>query len=474
VVELNDLSSGTQVAVGERGEVLVPSDRARPDGSTGGARPVPEHPPWQEPVGPWAPGKPLLAPARSPDPEDRAPELRGRLFTRYEYTEDRQGSGREYQRSWTGLDLDYDNLFGRAGQVRFRGDVSYRDFISGSNRADETFTRIQRLSYREGLSIDDPHRIEFGRFLHSEFPQFGLIDGAEYVHRFSGGSRLGASFGMLPDGTDELDSSDDVAASLFYRWASNRTEALTLGAGYQKSWHRGEADRDLLAGTLDWAIGEFTDLRASALVDYHDSTAVIESEGFQLTDLNVFLGHRFENQAGVSVFASHTDWPELLRDEFPVPPPETIADQRVSRAGVRGWKGIAEGVRLHARVEGWQDLDREGGNAELRCDLRDVLYDGGELSVAVQDTEGAYTSGLGGRVRLTHWFDRTTLRLEYDLMNFEQDGFFGDQRELLQHWLRAGLDTALAEDLDLSLHANRGFGDEQDSLTAGLRLQWRF
>ena len=61
-IELNDLASAAPLAVGARGEVLVPSGRARPDGSTARAGKVPEHPPWQEPVGPWAPGKPKRKP----------------------------------------------------------------------------------------------------------------------------------------------------------------------------------------------------------------------------------------------------------------------------------------------------------------------------------------------------------------------------------------------------------------------------
>ena len=471
-IEMNDLSEGMILWVGQRGEVLVPSKRARADGTASAADDKPEHGPWPEPVGPWAPGRPLLAPMTSPQPEERDQDIRGRFYTRYQYADDREGSGRRYQRFWSGLDLELTNPFERGGQFRFRGDYSYRDYLKGVSSDDDSDARLQRFSYRHGTAIDDPARIEVGRFLHSEFSAFGLLDGVEYVRRLEDGSRVGFSLGMQPTRTDELTTAEDVASSVFYRWVAD--EDLNLGAGYQKTWHKGKADRDLVVGTLNWTLAERTYLRAAAKVDYQDGNTVHGSKGFQLSDLHVSLDHRFEQSAGIGLYASYADWPELLRDEFPLVLQETIANQQVSRLGLRGWKQVAHGIRLNGRVGGWQDNDHSGGSAELRCSLRDVLYEGGEFSLAIFDTEGAFSSGIGARALLTHWFDETTLRLGYETTRYEQAGFTGDQQALMHHLWRASLDTRLARDLDLSLNVDQRFGDEQDAFSAMLRLQWRF
>jgi hypothetical protein len=78
------------------------------------------------------------------------------------------------------------------------------------------------------------------------------------------------------------------------------------------------------------------------------------------------------------------------------------------------------------------------------------------------------------RLQHTHWMGASAVRLGYETVRFTQNGFVGSQSELLQHLLRLGVDTRLAEDIDLNLDALQRFGDEQDALTLGLRLAWRF
>jgi hypothetical protein len=467
-VELDDLESGALVMTGTTGEALVPRDRAVPDGAS-----APDHPPWEEPVGDWAPGKPLLAPATSPAPEERPSDLNGRVFTRYQYTDDAQ-SDRTYARWWNGVDLDWSNPFERGGSLRFKGDLTYRDYMTGGSSTDETQLRLQRFSYAVGGNYGEKNRIEVGRFLSTLFPQFGLLDGVEYVRRLEGGDQVGGSIGFLPDYNDDLSASDDLATSVFYRWVSGPEEKLALSTGYQKTWHSGTADRDLLAGTLNWIAGPSTTVRASTLIDYYDSTAQLESSGFQLTELHLSLYQRIGTDAGVSVYGSYFDWPELLKNEIPNTLPTTIEDQKVSRVGVSGWKMLSDEVRLSGRLDGWSDNDNSGGYADLRVDWRDLLYEGSELSFGAYDTRGSFSDGLGLRIQQTHWIGASAVRLGYETVRFTQDGFVGTQSELLQHLLRLGVDTRLAEDIELNFDALQRFGDEQDALTLGLRLAWRF
>ncbi|MCB9903513.1 MAG: hypothetical protein H6831_03815 [Planctomycetes bacterium] len=469
-VELEDLDLEVGAAVGLPGEVLVPQGRAIPDGA---ASDVPEHPPWQEPVDGWAPGRPLLAPATSPEAEDRPAELDGRLYTRAQYTDDRLGD-RTYARFWTGVDLDWSNPFEQGGEIRFKGDVSYRDYMTGSNTADETLTRIQRLSYTLGGRYGDQNRVEFGRFLSTVFPQFGLIDGVEYIRRFEGGSQLGGSVGFLPDYTDDLAATDDLSTAIFYRWVESPAEKVALSIGYQKTWHAGTADRDLLASNAQWIISPDTSLRASVLVDYYDGTAQLESKGFELTELHASLNQRLGSGAGAGLYVSYLDWPELLKDEFPTPLPSTIADQKVKRGGANAWTRVADGVTLYGRFDLWTDDANSGNFADLRADLRDVLYQGSNFSVGAYQTQASFSDGIGGRVLHTHWFGQNSLRLGYDAVQYTQDGFIGGQSRLLQRRIALGLDSRLTDDVDLTADAEQRFGDEQDAYTLGLRINWRF
>jgi len=469
-VELDDLEGDGGIGVGFSGEVLVPRDRAVADGRAGG---TPEHPPWEEPVGTWAPGQPLLAPARSPAPDERDSDLRGRVFTRFLYTDDAHGE-RTYGRMWTGTDLTWSNPFDGGGAVRFKGDVSYRDYMTGSRTEDETITRIQRFSYVLGGRQTDARRVEVGRFLSSMFPEFGLIDGVEYIQRFEGGDQLGGSVGFIPDYQDDLAATDDLSTALFYRWVEGPAEEVALAAGYQKTWHNGQADRDLLAGSAQWLIGPQTTFRSTVLVDYYDSTAQLESQGFELTELHASLNQRIGTGAGAGIYASYYDWPELLSDEFPDVLPITISDQKVARGGVNGWTRLREGVTLYGRLDAWSDDQNSGNFADLRVDLRDIVYTGSSSSIGAFQSQGSFTDGVGARLMHTHWFGASSLRIGYDAVRYTQSGFLGEQSNLLQHLLRLGLDSRLTTDLDLTVDAEQRFGDEQNSLTLGLRLNWRF
>lgn len=470
-VELENDEGLGPLAVGLQGDVLVPRQRAVADGNQ---TDVPAHPPWKEPVGPWASGKPLLAPVKSPTPEERPSEIYGRIYTRYQSTDDAL-RGSKSSRWWSGVSFDWKNPFDKGGQLRFKGDTSYRDQDGGSTQSDPSSARVQRFSYAYGTAFDDPLRVEAGRFLPQLLPQFGLTDGAQVLKRTKDGHQFGASLGFLPDPRDDLAPSDNLSVGLYGRWISDPQETVSLNLGYQKTWHEGQADRDLLASTLQWLIGKDTSLRGSLLADYYDSSEQIESSGLQVTELHVSLDHRFGTSGGASLYASYFDWPELLRDQFGESfEAATVLDQQVSRAGISGWTQLRKGVNLYGRFDGWTDDQFSGTFADLRLDLRDLLYDASELSLGLYDTQGSFSGGLGARVRHTHWIGAASLRLGYETVQFKQDGFLGAQSTLLQHLLRLNLDTKLASDLDLSAEALQRFGDEQDSLTLGLRLTWRF
>jgi hypothetical protein len=483
--------------IGTPGEILLPAARVRPapptpavEPATPGAEPPadepqppepsapqpeapPEHPPWTRAPEEWDESTPLLAPVSSRGPEDRETRWKGRAFLDLDQTWDTE-SGASYSLLRGGVDVRWENPFERGGEVELDGDLVHHgaSFDDGPDESETDF-RPDRLSYRVGGVRGRPDRWEVGRFLHSEFPEFGLVDGVEHVKRFDSGSRFGWSVGFLPVPDESLQTGEDAAVTVFYRWVDGEEEDLALGAGYQKSWHDGSADRDLFVGTLDWRPGLRTNVFGTAWIDYYTSGDEIKGSGPELTQLLLNLSHRFEAKAGLSVFASHFKYPELLRDEFDELTAQELADNAVSRVGVSGWRQLTERVRLNGRVDSWSDEDGSGGSADVRVDLRDLLYDRGTVSLGVFTTDGQFSSGNGLRLSATRRLEDGFLRATWDATDYEQAGFLGDQRSLLHHVLRVNWDKSIGRKLDLSLYVEDRFGDEQGSLAVGVLLQRR-
>ena len=80
-----------------------------------------------------------------------------------------------------------------------------------------------------------------GRFLPSEVPAFGILDGAAMTYRNEFGNRITLSVGFLPEYFPNLITRDDMQVGLFYRWIADEEEILSSGIGVQKTWHRGVA-----------------------------------------------------------------------------------------------------------------------------------------------------------------------------------------------------------------------------------------
>lgn len=462
-VELDGVSgeAGT-VMIGTRGVIRVPADRG------------PQKPAWTHGPVEWDESEPLLAPPRALRPSEREPRLFGRLYTRLDVTRDDGSGERRYTTSRTGFDLEWTNPFGRGGALVLDGDVDYRSVETDDGTdEDDGYFRANRLSYRQGGARGEPLRFEIGRFLHSEFPELGAIDGAEVVHRVGAGGRVGASVGLLLEPQDDLEISDDPAVSLFYRHAFGEREDLRLGVAAQKTWHEGDADRDLFIGTLDWRASEDLALYASAQVDMYGSEDAIKGSGFELTRLVVNGSYRLSERSGVGVFGSHFALPELLRDEFPEVAADRIAESRTTRAGVSGWRDLSEDWRLSGRVAGWNDEDDSGGDASARIVTRAVPWDQGDAFLSLFAAEGKFTSTLGARTGASWGIGSTLLRLDYDAALYESDGTVGDDDSLLHHAVRGALDLDFGADWDLSLYLEQRFGDEQDAFSVGFFLQRR-
>jgi hypothetical protein len=490
-----ELSSKTAlVSVGDRAEVLVPESRFLSNkpavGASGpnavldqerpgvGLPPGPAiapvaHPPWEVDLGDVDPNAPLLAPIQSTPPEDRPYEIHGRYWLDLTATEDREGEGATYGTLRTGFDSRAENLFRQGGTVEFDTDF-YRHSFDADDASNDTDSqiRIDRLNYRWGGNREQANTWQVGRFLSQGMPEFGVIDGLEYTRRTDDGAHWGVAMGGFPEPNDDLSTGSDVQAAVFYQWKST-DEKISLNSGFQKTWHDGKPDRDLLVMTSTWRPLDRLHVFSSLWVDLYDSDDQIKS-GLELTQFISSASWRTKQGDGLGLSLSHFSFPELLRNEFDEITAEQIADDKVTRLGLNGWKNLTDTVRLRGRIDSWTDQDDSGGRVEGTVEFNDAILNDGDLSLSIFQNEGKFASGPGLRLRATKEVGGGWLRFTYESTETKSNDFFGAQDTLTNHVYRASWDRPLGQDWDLSLSLEQRDGDQEDASTIGFFLQRSF
>ena len=461
------------IPIGSRATVLLPAERARASTAqdTYGPATAGELP-WSHPPEEWDENTPLLAPALGRRREERETVWRHRLTTQLRHVRDS-----EFDVSYTTGVVDFDsqaeNPFHGGGTLHLSGSYLLQAAsLSDASDDSDTYLRLRRLSYERGGTREAPHFYEVGRFLHNEFPELGVVDGAEWIYRLPSGSRIGASAGALPEPFPAFDSGDDLGVSAFYRHVSGEDEDLSLGLALQNTWHEGEQDRTLLVGTADWAPNRKTSFHAAAWVDHYDSDDQLKSSGLELTELRGHARYRPSNDSGFGVNVARIRWPQLLRNEFATVSPQLVSDGRVDRLGVDGYKRFGKHVRLSASVNRWSDQDDSGLAWRARSAWRDLLYERGEVGLEVFNTQGRATDGPGLRLFASGRLDRRSWTLGYSYVDWDADG--NPLGSFEQHTLSGTYDWVLRGGSVLSVQSDKRFGDAQDSLGLGIRYTIRF
>jgi hypothetical protein len=215
------LSSLQNIDIGTRAEVLIPADRLSPDAEgKPTTRPnLPEHPPWSATPENWDLNQPLLAPAHARTANERDVLLHGRLFASYMHTLNQFDAQNQYSLGRIGASMWMENPFGRGGGLHLDSEFNRRgvflaDDLDGINGPG----RLDRLSYHWGGTEEQPLRLEMGRFLSYEVPEFGVLDGTELVYRTASGHRFGASVGLLPEPFPNLSVIDDLHFWVLFRF----------------------------------------------------------------------------------------------------------------------------------------------------------------------------------------------------------------------------------------------------------------
>lgn len=478
------LSVSGRIEIGTRGEVFVPARRLEPEVREPSAprENVPEHPPWTHPPENWDKSQPLLAPAYSRSPDERERQIHGRLFAQYLHTWNRHYAHNEYSLGRVGASLWMENPFGRGGGLHFDGELHRRGiFLSDGFDEVDVPGRLDRFSYYWGGTDEQPLRVEIGRFLSHEFPEFGFVDGTELVYRTASGHRIGVSVGMLSEPFPNLLTGKDLHVAAFYRWVSDPDETLSTALGFQKTWHTGTPDRDLLIWTADYDPNEHLSVHSTVWADLYDSHDTLKSSTIEITEAVVQPIVRIDPGHGVGAHVSYVRWPQLFYREFSPFVLRQISSDHVLRYGLFTWQALGPHIQLDGRVDQWHDQSGETGTTwEGRVALRDWFIQDGELALAVFGTDGVFSSGPGARISVNHWFPWCFASLSYEFADYGLDRqvgeihFGNDTKGILQQAIRADLDFTLSSDRSVSVFADYRFGQSQNAIQAGMFFQQRF
>lgn len=476
------LSGTTRIDVGTRGEVIVPNDRLsgsrdEPDQPN---REVPSHPEWTRPPEDWDRSQPLLAPTTSRRPEEREREFHGRLFGQYLHTWNRHYGHNQYSLARVGASVWLENPFGRAGAIHIDGELNRR----GANLFDDDDDvdgpgRLDRVSYRYGDSDEDSVRIELGRFLSYAMPEFGVVDGAEVDYRIAPGHQVGASLGFLPEPFPALVSGRDFQVGTFYRWTADEEETITTALGFQKTWHRGTPDRELLVGSMGYIPNSHWSLHGTIWGDFYDKRDHLKSSSFEVTEANMQPIFRLDDIRGVGAHISYVRWPQLLRREFSPFIERQVVSNRVFRYGVFAWHELGERMRVDGRADDWRDARFGSGTSwETRLSVRQMPWDNGDVSIAVFGTNGAYSSGPGLRASINRRGPRCSASLSYDIADYRIGEQLagpsgGGPSNLVQQGVRTHFDFTLTPKRTVSVFTDYRFGNSQNAIQAGLFFQER-
>lgn len=471
-----ELPPGTPLpAIGSIGEVEIPSTSDAEDEESNKEEDSEEHPPWTRELKVRDPDEPLLAPFYRDKAKDREPTINGHLFTHFNYTMDR-GEDREldYYLGRVGVSGTATNLFNQGGQLNFRGEGNLRGVNRDQGDDDsETRFRLDRLSYAVGGHAYSDFRGEVGRFYSRYVPELGLVDGVEGAVQLRNGISVGLGLGSYPLPFTEREEGDDVGFHAFVEYESEADHALTAIAAYQKTWHRGDEDRDLVVGRLNVRPTETIWLHGSVKADLHGSDDTLEEKTIEVSQ--AWFQARFmpDRKKGASVSFSHYSWPELKRAEFQGLPDDLFTDGYIERTSLYGWFRPTDNVRVSARGNYWSDQDNTGNGGELGLDWTNIAGHRTSLHGNVSYTEATFNDGIGFRGEVRQNLKIVDLFAGYQQFNYSQNNLISGDEDYVRQTVRAGVNWSKGRWYN-SLSSDYYFGDGESSIGVMLFSDIRF
>lgn len=442
-------------------------------------------PSWSNKDEDWEFDMPLLAEVGAVKTWNRPSSYSGRAYLSFDQiydTEDERGDS--FLRA--GGSFQAENAFGKGGLLHFDGEWNARrsEIPFEEDESDRTF-RLDRFSYTKGGHRHEPTRIQFGRFLQDGMPEFGILDGASFGRRLESGNSYGASVGFLPEPDKDQQSLEDFQLSAWYRWVQDETERLTFTGGFQKTWHNGTRDRDLLVARLQYAPVEGWNLYSTMWIDLYGVGDNVKSSGPELTYMILDARKRINDRTGVDIEYRHQEYPELRRNDFAQVALQQIDDARVDRLSATLWRWLRPrgagtaadsqgGLRVFGRAGAWLDEEDSGGDGELGLEFYDFLMPGGRLDVAGFASSGKFSSLVGARVRYGHFGPRRSWSALYEIRLNDITGFGNNTDDQTLHRIRGSYEFFRASGLSASFSAEAQFQDLEDQVFLGFFLQRTF
>lgn len=477
VIEVEDRSAlvelldpGFVPSVGTRGSIGIPLERIRSE--RGGPAEVARTKPWEYTDDAWKPGMPLLAGEDTVQPADRRPLFFGRTYlwlNQIETTENDRGDA--FYRA--GTDLVYENPFGRGGTLNIDTELNYRS-TEVPDRIGQYGTRLRfdRASYQWGGTRFDPVRQEAGRFLQYGMPEFGVLDGYEYNQRLENGDTWGASVGWMPEPDYRFRTGRDFQIAGFYKWQPLDRDNLSLSAGYQRSWHNGAQDRDLVIGKVHYRTASNWDLHSTAWFDLYSDA---DTKPFlELTHLLATAQKTYGDEGSIRYTYRHLAFPELDRNEFLPVAVDQLADDFSERLSVSGWKRLSEKRRFNGRAGVWVDEDQVGGDLQGGMSFEDFWLARSRTDVNLFVSAGAFSVVYGARTGLTRYVEGGSWNVLYELQRQQNEDFDIDGTYLIQHWVRASRDWHTQSGWDVNLAGETLAWDDEFSWRLALYVQKGF
>ncbi|MCA8948739.1 MAG: hypothetical protein KDE27_04510 [Planctomycetes bacterium] len=485
IVEL--LDHNATVLPGVRGEVLVPRARRAAQRVTPAETPtpVPDEPPGDVPAGEspsatdeprrapnddgWRTGMPLLAGSRPLRPSERAARITGRAYTTADLTHTLDTFTHSFAR--LGTDFEVENPSGHGGTLRVHTELSY---LTETNQQTGADLRFYEVSYAHGGTRYEPMRWQVGRFLQNDMPEFGILDGGEWGYRLEDGQRFGASFGFLPELDEDMTTGKDLQLAAWWLWPDTIAERLTVGLGYQKTWHNLSPDRDLVVAKVRYLPLDGWDLAATTWVDvYYGGDQ--KGDGIGLTRARAHASRRWDDGSGLEFVYDHEEYVDQRRQELPQRiAPATLLDAHQDRLQMHAYLETDGGSRWFTRVTGWSDEENTGGTAELGVLADDLLLKGARSGVAGFLVQGPSSSLLGARIDHGGKLAGGRLDAIAEVALVHHDGFPSDSDDLIQYRLAGYWSTDVGSNWYLITYGDGTLWDKEFSFAAGLYLQRTF
>ena len=470
-------------AAGTRGKVQIP--RARLGAPTKPrVRPAPKR---QAPAGggeapvafenqdeEWREGEPLLARVRPVRPDERPRTWHGHAYLGADWIESSEDDRRDvFTRAGTSLFAE--NPFGHGGRLHLDGEWNARSVdVPDLDDESDVELRVERFSYAWGGDRFEAVGWEAGRFLQRGMSEFGVLDGVERVVRTRAGHRYGASLGFLPEPDEEFQTGSDLQLAGFYEWVLDESEQLSAAAGYQKSFHDGATDRDLVVARFQRLPSEGWTVFCTTWIDVYTDGDDEKGTLLGLTQAYLTTGKRWSGGSTFDLVLSHLEFPEIERDEFLPVTDDQLADDHSERLALRSRLALSEDLRLLTGVGGWIDEDDEGGDAEFGFAFDDFAGASSFADVRGFVTGGRFVTSLGARASFGRFTDGGSWSLDYEFAQNRIAGFSADNDDLPQHRLGVRVGQRDFFGWNASVRADLVLYDDEAGGTLAVYLQRSF